>query len=76
MHPPFRRKISGELIGCNGILSVDCYDYLHNIMFDVKTGIKKEEVNPYKLYATGYALVFESVYEVPVDVGCTVFSKF
>ena len=69
-------KISGELIGCSGILSVDCYDYLHNIMFDVKTGIKKEEVNPYKLYATGYALVFESIYEVPVDIGCTVFLNF
>lgn len=69
-------KISGELIGCSGILSVDCYDYLHNIMFDVKTGIKKEEVNFYKLYTTGYALVFESVYEVPVDIGCTVFLNF
>ena len=69
-------KISGELIGCSGILSVDCYDYLHNIMFDVKTGIKKEEVNSFKLYATGYALVFESIYEVPVDIGCTVFLNF
>jgi CRISPR-associated protein Csa1 len=45
-------KISGELIGCSGILSVDCQDYLHNIMFDVKTAIKKEEVNPFKLYTT------------------------
>ncbi len=69
-------KISGELIGCSGILSVDCYDYLHNIIFDVKTGIKKEEINFYKLYATGYALVFESIYEVPVDIGCTVFLNF
>ncbi|MCZ7358919.1 MAG: CRISPR-associated protein Cas4, partial [Candidatus Methanoperedens sp.] len=44
-------KISGELIGCSGILSVDCYDYLHNI-------------------------IFESIYEVPVDIGCTFFLNF
>ena len=30
-------------------------------------------MNSFKLYATSYALVFESIYEVPVDTGCTVF---
>jgi CRISPR-associated protein Csa1 len=69
-------KISGNLIGCSGILSVDCYDYLHNIIFDIKTGVKKGDFNFYRLYATGYALVFESVYEVPVDIGGTVFLNF
>ncbi|MDI6897283.1 type I-A CRISPR-associated protein Cas4/Csa1 [Methanocella conradii] len=69
-------KISGNLLGCSGILSVDCFDYLHNIIFDVKTATRKGENSFYRLYATGYALVFESVYEVPVDIGCTVYLNF
>jgi CRISPR-associated protein Csa1 len=69
-------KISGGLLGCSGILSVDCYDYLHNIIFDIKTGVRNGEMNFYRLYATGYALVFESIFEVPVDIGCTVYLNF
>lgn len=68
-------KISGELLGSSGLLSVDCYDYMRNILFDLKTGVK-ERKESYRLYPTGYALVFESVYEVPVDLGCTVFLNF
>lgn len=67
-------KISGELLGCSGILSVDCYDYMRSIIFDLKTGVKRQE--NYRIYPTGYALVFESVYEVPVDIGCTVYLRF
>lgn len=63
-------RITGELLGLSGLLRIDCYDYLHNIVFDVKVASSKPEW--YRLYATGYALVLESVYEVPVDVGCTV----
>ncbi len=69
-------KISGNLVGCSGILSVDCYDYLRNIIFDVKVGVRKGDYDFYRLYATGYALVFESIYEVPVDIGGTVFLNF
>ena len=67
-------KISGELLGLSGILSLDCYDYLHNIVFDLKIAAKPQEFH--RLYPTGYALVFESVHEVPIDVGCTVYVNF
>jgi len=64
-------KITGELLGLSGVLSVDCYDYLRAIMFDLKVSNRPEEWH--RLYSVGYALVFESVHEVPVDVCCTVY---
>jgi CRISPR-associated protein Csa1 len=27
-------RLDGSLLGCSGIISVDCYDFLHNIVFD------------------------------------------
>ena len=67
-------KISGELLGLSGILSLDGYDYLHNIIFDLKVAAKPKDFH--RLYPTGYALVFESVHEVPIDIGCTVYVNF
>jgi CRISPR-associated protein Csa1 len=64
-------KISGGLLGLSDVLSVDCYDYLRTIMFDLKVADSKEEW--YRLHPVGYALVFESVHEVPVDICCTVY---
>jgi len=67
-------RISGELLGLSGVLSVDCYDYLRKVVFDLK--VSEEAKDWYRLYPTGYALVFESNYEIPVDVGCTVYVSF
>ncbi|MEM2128537.1 MAG: type I-A CRISPR-associated protein Cas4/Csa1 [Candidatus Methanomethylicaceae archaeon] len=67
-------KISGELLGLSGLLSVDCYDYLRGIVFDLK--VAHEQRDWYRLSSTGYAIVLESVYEIPVDVGCTVYLWF
>ena len=64
-------KISGELLGLSDVLSVDCFDHLRAIMFDLKMASSKEEWH--RLYPVGYALVFESVHEVPVDICCTVY---
>jgi len=64
-------KISGELLGLSGVLSLDCYDYLRAIMFDLK--VAGEQRDWYRLSPVGYALVFESVHEVPVDVCCVVY---
>jgi CRISPR-associated protein Csa1 len=64
-------RISGELLGLSGVLSLDCYDYLRAIMFDLKVAGRPEEWH--KLYPVGYALVFESIHEVPVDICCTVY---
>jgi len=64
-------KLSGELLGLSDILSVDCFDYLRTIMFDLKVTSVKEDWH--RLYSLGYALVFESIHEVPVDICCTVY---
>ncbi|MHC1593389.1 MAG: type I-A CRISPR-associated protein Cas4/Csa1 [Methermicoccaceae archaeon] len=69
-------RITGELLGLSGVLSLDCYDYMRSIVFDLKVGAKPSTLPFHKLYPTGYAMVFESVYEVPVDIGCTVFLNF
>jgi len=67
-------RISGELLGLSGLLGIDCYDYLRNVVFDLK--VADEAMDWYRLYPTGYAIVLESVYEIPVDVGCTVYVSF
>jgi len=67
-------KLSGSLLGLSGTLSVDCYDYLRHIVFDVKVGGPRRDF--YRLYPTGYALVIESLYEIPVDVGCSILLNF
>jgi len=67
-------RISGELLGLSGLLRIDCFDYLRNIVFDIK--VSSEAPLWYRLYSTGYALVLESVYEIPVDVGCIVYVRF
>ncbi len=67
-------RISGELLGLSGLLGIDCFDYLRNVVFDLK--VSDEERDWYRLYPTGYAIVLESVYEIPVNVGCIVYVKF
>jgi CRISPR-associated protein Csa1 len=67
-------KVTGELLGLSGLLSVDCYDYLRGVVFDLK--FSQEERDWYRLAPTGYAMVLESVYEVPVDVGCAIYAWF
>lgn len=67
-------RVSGELLGLSGLLKIDCYDYLRNVVFDLK--VSDEIKDWYRIYPTGYALVLESVYEIPVDVGCIVYVGF
>ncbi len=66
-------RISGELLGLSNILSVDCYDYLKGIVYDLKTNLEPQLWH--RLYATGYALTLESLYEIPIDIGCIVYLK-
>jgi len=66
-------KVTGELLGLSGLLSPDCYDYLRKIVFDAKVLDGGNEQPWHRLYATGYALVLESIYEIPIDVGCTLY---
>ena len=68
-------KVSGELLGLSENLSIDCYDYLRNIVFDLKVGVQNARKDD-RLYPTGYAMVLESIYEIPVNIGCTVYVGF
>jgi len=67
-------RISGELLGLSGLLNIDAFDYLRNIVFDLK--VSPEERDWYRLYPTGYAMVLEGVYGVPVDIGAVVYLNF
>ncbi|MHA1249861.1 MAG: type I-A CRISPR-associated protein Cas4/Csa1 [Candidatus Helarchaeota archaeon] len=70
-------KISGALLGLSGLLSIDCFDYLHNIVFDLKTVKDFNSFEDwYRLAPTGYAMVLESVYEIAIDIGCIVYTTF
>lgn len=52
-------RMDGALLGCSGLISVDYYDYMKNIIFDIKVTSSPNELN--RLYTTGYALVMESI---------------
>lgn len=67
-------RLNGKLLGLSGLLSIDCYDYLRSISFDLKTGEKPADWH--RIYPTGYGLVIESIYEIPVDIGCLVYVNF
>ncbi len=67
-------RVTGGLLGLSGFLSIDCYDYLRGIVYDLKVADVREEW--FRLYPTGYAIVLESIYEIPVDIGCTVYVRF
>ena len=56
-------KLSGELLGLSDILSVDCFDYLRTIMFDLKVTSLREDWH--RLYSLGYALVLKASTKSP-----------
>ena len=67
-------KVDGSLLGLSGLLSVDCFDYLHGVVFDLKYLRPTSIAEPWRrLYCAGYAIALESVYEIPVEVGCVVY---
>jgi len=74
----FEHKISGQLLGLSGILSLDCYDYLRGVMFDMKVETRPESKPEdwHRISPVGYSLVFESVNEVPVDICCVLYLGF
>lgn len=67
-------RITGSYLGLSGALKIDAYDYLRNIVYDLKTSTSERP--EYRLYTTGYALVLESVYDIPVDIGGVVYVNF
>jgi CRISPR-associated protein Csa1 len=66
-------KLNGGLLGLSARLSTDGYLYTESMVADLKFGPREEF---HRLTTTGYALVLESIYEVPIDVGCIVYVGF
>ena len=63
-------KLDGTFLGLSGFLSCDAAFTGGPIIFDMKFGRKQDF---HRLSATGYALVMESLFEFPVDIGCIVY---
>lgn len=66
-------KLDGQYLGLSSNLSADAISMGGMLICDLKTGPKKDF---HRLSATGYALVYESLYEVPINIGCTVYLSF
>ncbi|MGC9145974.1 MAG: type I-A CRISPR-associated protein Cas4/Csa1 [Nitrososphaeria archaeon] len=70
-------KVDGSALGLSSNLSVDAFDYLRRVVFDLK--YLRPESRPEvwrRLYVTGYALVLEALYGIPVDAGCLVYVRY
>jgi CRISPR-associated protein Csa1 len=66
-------KLDGQYLGLSSNLSADAINMGGMLICDLKTGPKKDF---HRLSSTGYALVYESLYEVPINIGCTVYLSF
>ncbi|MGB5099337.1 MAG: type I-A CRISPR-associated protein Cas4/Csa1 [Methanothrix sp.] len=66
-------KLDGQYLGLSSNLSADAISMGGMLICDLKTGPKRDF---HRLSATGYALVYESLYEVPINIGCTVYLSF
>jgi CRISPR-associated protein Csa1 len=67
------QKLDGSFLGLSKYLSSDAFTMSEPMVVDLKFG-KKQEFH--RLTTTGYALVMESVFEFPVNVGCIVYGWF
>lgn len=66
-------KLDGRYLGLSSNLSADAINMSGMLICDLKTGPKWDF---HRLSATAYALVYESLYEVPINIGCTVYLSF
>lgn len=67
------QRLNGALLGLSGHLSADAFTFAEPMVVDIKFG-KHEDFH--RLSTTGYALVMESIYEYPINLGCIVYPSF
>lgn len=67
------QKLNGSFLGLSPYLSIDAFNFSEPMVVDIKFG-KKQKFH--HLTVTGYALVMESLYEYPVNIGCVVYPSF
>jgi len=60
-------------LGLSSHLSVDAFVFSEPMVVDIKFGQRQHF---HHLSTTGYALVMESLYEYPINIGCVVYPSF
>lgn len=60
------QKLDGSMLGFSGQLSADAFMFSEIMMMDVKSGTKRDF---HRLTTTGYGLVYESLFNYPVNIG-------
>ncbi|NCO66654.1 MAG: type I-A CRISPR-associated protein Cas4/Csa1 [Candidatus Aquicultor secundus] len=66
-------NLDGSFLGLSSHLSTDAYRYYETTILDLKFG---EPSDFHRLTTAGYALVMESLYEYPVNLGCIIYARF
>jgi len=66
------QKLDGRHLGLSGQLSADAFTF-EPLILDLKTATPMPF---HRLTTTGYALVYESITETPIDVGCIIYVNF
>lgn len=64
------QRLDGRFLGLSPHLAVDALSLTQMILAEVKFGAKEEF---HRLATAGYAMVMESLYEWPVDLGCLIY---
>lgn len=68
------QRLNGSFLGLSQNLAVDGYIFSEGMVVDLKFDPKEHEFH--RLMTTGYAMVMESLYEYPIDLGCIVYVRF
>ncbi len=68
------QRLDGSFLGLSRNLAVDGFIHSESMVVDLKFDPKHQEFH--NLATTGYAMVMESLYEFPVDLGCIVYITF
>ena len=66
-------KLDGRFLGLSEHLAADAVSFPDMTVLDLKFGPKEPF---HRLTTAGYALVLESLFERPVDIGCVVYVRF
>ena len=67
------QKLDGRFLGLSPYLSADAFLFAEPMILDIKFDERRDF---HRLSTTGYALVMESLFEFPVNVGCIVYPEF
>ncbi|MDI7276804.1 MAG: type I-A CRISPR-associated protein Cas4/Csa1 [Anaerolineae bacterium] len=67
------QRLDGRFLGLSSHLSADAFAFGEPMIADLKFGPRQPF---HRLTTTGYALVLESLSEMPIDIGCVVYASF